>query len=69
MNIWTSGIPGDAETAGHSAPAGAGEGEADASGAAEAHHPDESADACFPFALRPGERYVRQSPSLSETRF
>lgn len=54
MFTWPSGVPGDAEAAGHSAPPGAGEGEADAFGAAETHDPDESPDACFLPALCPG---------------
>lgn len=52
--LWTLGVPGDAETAGHPAPPGAGEGEADASRAAEAHDPNESPNARFLSALRPG---------------
>lgn len=52
--VWTAGVSGDAKTVGHPAPPGAGEGEADASGAAEAHHPDESPNACFLPALCPG---------------
>lgn len=52
--VLTAGVSGDAKTVGHPAPAGAGEGEADASGAAEAHHPDESPNACVLPALCPG---------------
>lgn len=50
----TVGVSGNAKTVGHSAPPGAGEGEADASGAAEAHDPDESPNACFLSSLCPG---------------
>lgn len=56
--VWTAGVPGDAKTAGHPAPPGAGEGEADASGAAEAHDPDESPNACFLSSLRPGTQRI-----------
>lgn len=52
--LLTVGISGNAKAAGHSAPPGAGEGEADASGAAEAHDPDESPNACFLSSLCPG---------------
>lgn len=52
--VLTVGISGDAKTVGHSAPPGAGEGEADASGAAEAHNPDESPNACFLSSLCSG---------------
>lgn len=52
--VCAAGVPGDAETAGHSAPPGAGEGATDAPGAAEAHDPNESPDACLLSALRPG---------------
>lgn len=52
--LWAEGVPGDAEAVGHPASPGAGEGEADASGAAEAHDPDESPDACVLSALRSG---------------
>lgn len=52
--LLTVGVSGNAKAAGHSAPAGAGEGEADAPGAAEAHHPDESPNACFLSPLCPG---------------
>lgn len=53
-----SGIPGDAAAAGYPAPAGAGEGAADASGAAEAHHPDESPDAGLLPPLRSGSHFT-----------
>lgn len=50
----TSGIPGGAETASYPAPAGTGEGTADAPGATEADRPDACPDACLPLALCPG---------------
>lgn len=56
--LWTAGVPGDAKTVGHSAPPGAGEREADAFGAAEAHHPDEGPDACFLSSLCPGTHFI-----------
>lgn len=49
-----TGIPGDAKTVGYSASPGAGEREADATGAAETYDPNESSDACFFSALCPG---------------
>lgn len=52
--VLTAGVSGDAKAVGHPAPPGAGEGEADASGAAKAHHPDESPNARFLPALCPG---------------
>lgn len=52
--ILTVGVSGNAKTVGHPAPSGAGEGEADASGAAEAYNPDESPNACFLSSLCPG---------------
>lgn len=66
--LWTAGVPRDAETAGHSAPPGAGEREADASGAAEAHNPDESPNACIFSSLRPGAHSLlhRQKSKLNQ---
>ncbi len=54
--LWlvTAGVPGDAKTARNPTSAGAGEGETDASGAAETHRSDESTDACVLSALRTG---------------
>lgn len=48
------GIFGDAAPACYPAPAGTGEGKTDASGAAEANHPDESSDASFLSAVCTG---------------
>lgn len=59
-----AGVPGDAEAAGHSAAAGAGEGATDASGAAETHHSDESTDARLLSALRPGTTSVHCALSI-----
>ncbi|TKS92050.1 Hepatocyte growth factor-regulated tyrosine kinase substrate [Collichthys lucidus] len=58
-----TGVPGDAKTAGHPAPSGAGEGEADASGAAEAHNPDESPNACLLSALCSGTHCIHKLTS------
>lgn len=52
--VLTVGVFRNAKAVGHPAPPGAGEGEADASGAAEAHNPDESPNACFFSSLCPG---------------
>lgn len=52
--VLTVGVPGNAKTVGHPASPGAGEREADASGAAEAYNPDESPNACIFSSLYPG---------------
>lgn len=54
LRLVAAGVSGDAKAAGDSAPAGAGEGETDAPGAAETHHSDESTDACLLSALLTG---------------
>lgn len=58
--LLTVGVPGDAKAVGHPAPPGAGEREADASGAAEAYNPDESPNACIFSSLCPGSSDIVQ---------
>lgn len=64
-----AGVPGGAEAVGYPAPAGAGEGAADAPGATEADCPDARPDACLPLALCPGmccpPRFAPPGPSTT----